>query len=785
MIPGAYGRVSIPAKIPLVAVSGSDLLLLCVWCEGEVDAVEGVYINDEALPAAQCHHYTGEEEQGVDPWLAAAIEGYTDTLPGVSYSVIRLKPDDSLSRTIEARVRGWHVYDPRPMITDYRRNPALALADFIVRTTGRAMDWDSVEALADIHDDIMADGQPRRRIDLLIDTVAAIDTWIETLREYAGCFIVWDDPVRLVPDRPRAVDHSIGPASILTLELRKAGMDDSPNRVVVEYLDTTQEPWRTREAATPYPVGEQLREQRVTLLGIQHYAQALRQAEDRLARYNLIDLRARLTVFDEGLEVTEGDIVAVSHPVGLADKEFRVLAVDAIDRGRWAFELEEYAPGAYSDDVTASPTTPDTGLPDPTVVPDGPAPVLTEEVYQLQNGTYSTRLRITWATVNYPYYHQYMVAVSDGAEDIWKALITGNEYVTGALQEGVEYTVTIGVLGFGGIASTTNGSATITAQGKLLPPGDVPSLSAFEVGGEVRLAWEAAIDLDIWRYELRYAEVGDTWAQAQVIDRIDGLRTSTRDVPPGTWDLLIRAIDSVGNYSPNDTRITITVTLDSDARFQGEQYLDNAEAVAMQRLVSGTWVPRIDGDTWYNVFTGDWGDYPLPVAAYHSGGTQEWISETIDVGTVVSGVWQLQHWGSSLRGVITRQIELSEDGITWALFPGQSSVYGKARYGRARLRAAGLNSLMVEVPYVYFRVDAFPRTETGSLTTSAAGATTVVLEHDYVSFIAINLQPSGTTPRTAVFDNVQMGSPSSFDVYLFDASGDQVAGDVSWEFKGV
>lgn len=64
----------------------------------------------------------------------------------------------------------------------------------------------------------------------------------------------------------------------------------------------------------------------------------------------------------------------------------------------------------------------------------------------------------------------------------------------------------------------------------------------------------------------------------------------------------------------------------------------------------------------------------------------------------------------------------------------------------------------------------FPGEETGTVTTSAAGPTTVTLSNTYYAVKNLQLTPSGTATRAAVYDNIITGDPSSFDVYLFRAT---------------
>ena len=107
------------------------------------------------------------------------------------------------------------------------------------------------------------------------------------------------------------------------------------------------------------------RESEISLPGIQSASQAQREAIERLNKLTLADLSFSIDVFDEGLKIEPGDVVAVSHPLGLVEKGMRVGGIDNTGPGRWTLQLIEYDPAAYSDAVVSNPSTPDTSLPSP------------------------------------------------------------------------------------------------------------------------------------------------------------------------------------------------------------------------------------------------------------------------------------------------------------------------------------------------------------------------------------------------------------------------------------
>ncbi len=204
-----YGRARLGAQIADVLTYQGRLVLLAVWGEGPIEAIESWTLNDETpAPGVQATHYTGQVGQGIDPTLAAAYmalgHSYMDTLPGIAYSVIQVPPTDSAGvPTVQAIIKGRLLYDPRTDTTGWSDNPALALADFLGAPGygwGRAVDWPSVSQAADACDELV-DGEKRRTIGLVLDQVSECRQWAEALRTYAGCWIAQGDSgLRLIPD---------------------------------------------------------------------------------------------------------------------------------------------------------------------------------------------------------------------------------------------------------------------------------------------------------------------------------------------------------------------------------------------------------------------------------------------------------------------------------------------------------------------------------------------------------------------------------------------------------
>lgn len=820
-VPIIYGRDQVGALVGTVTQAGGDWIVLCIWCHGGragIEAIEQVTTGGKSTAGrVTWTHYLGTPDQGIDPILAAAIPGYSDTLAFVrggvptafAYSVARYPTTEGFLR-FEATIRGLKVHDPRDLAQDadtpstwvYSDNAGLALADFEssrLYGRGRDVDWASVATLADACDELLIDDSRRRRINLTLLRPATTQSWIDVLRTYAGAILISEGGfTKFVPDRPAAVTRTITASDIIqgTFLPSLRGLGQSPTVVTVWYTDTRGEQWSDRPARAYAPgVSDGTtpwRESVIRLPGIDSYAQAYREALERLNYGLLVDADLQFDARDASLQDQEGDVVDIIHPqLGPSAKPFRIVKVQTVAAGTWRIWAEEYQPGVYSDEVATEPTYGDTSLPDPNHPPQLSGLTATEEVIQLQNGTWASRLRVSWDLPDYPYAKSYSVAVYNGTDLVWSGTALRAEIATPAVQEGVYYSIEATVVTSTG-GESDPAVAYITALGKYLIPGDVPSLTGFEVGGEVRLSWTPAVDIDIWRYEIRYGSVGVSWDDATVLDRVDALRLVTKEVPAGDWDFLVRALDSVGQYSAGDARKAITVTTDAEAFLVGTHDFDtptlsNVEVFTLGRTDSA--IRYVTADTSQTVdamFSDPLDGYTNPLDTYHAPVSATWLSETWDLGQVLSGNWLCDIGSlSALSGAYTAQLELSTDGVEWDVFPSLSAKTG-ARYARMRVTSTSNSTFLLILPYVTLRLDAVAREETGTITTAASGATEVTVG----AFSAVKeviLTPETSVPRSAVYDNIQLGDPSStFDIYLFNSvTGAQESGIVRYKFRGV
>lgn len=697
------------------------------------------------------------------------------------------------------------VFNP---VTQYSNNPALALANFLadpVKGYGDTVDWNSVGIAAARCDEQLA-GTARHACKITFDRQVKKKDIEETLRGAAGCFVVREGGTTyLVPDAP--VDTS-GTLHLLAADWDTASLRYSqreagraPNRIAVRYTSTAVKPWA--EAYTDYIESADVTaglvdavEMVVNATWITSYAEAIRLRNRYYAEHQLGLKGLEFEVFEKGWKIRRGDVIRLTNDVDLAAKAVRVQEVRSLGFAKLKITAQEYHAAMYSDDAPAAPTVPSSTLPSPRTVLPVTALAMVEEVYLDQSQSalvasgakYVSRFRITWTRSADRYLLDTVVKFVNGATTIFEGPTVGAEYVSPPVQQGQTYSVQVqarNVLGF--LAATVSASA--IAQGKLLVPGNVPRISqAIELGGEVLLAWDAAVDIDIIRYEWRYTPntTSGSWESATFIDRVDSLRARFKGLPVGTHRFYVKAIDSVPQYSATAAYVDITITSDANAFLQALEFISPTLTSMIAHRVEGeTWSRWITAfaDTWSTLFPSAMSTYTNPIASYHTAGTSKFVGESQDVGSLITGAWSLSASVTALSGSVTYSIETSPDNAVWTPQSGISYT-GAARYVRPVIETTGAMEIL-RPPVI--TLAAVTRKESGGPVTSSAGAaTTISLSGKYAKAVRITITPLGTAARIATLNNVVLSTSgaNSFDVYLFDAAGTQVASSFNWDHEG-
>lgn len=694
-------------------------------------------------------------------------------------------------------------------VTQYSNNPALALANFLadpVQGYGDTMDWNSV-GLAAARCDEQPGGAPRHTVSAYFDEQRPKQDVEDTLRAAAGCFVVREGGTTyLVPDAPVVLSGTpqLAAADWMpeTLRYTQRGQGSAPNRIVVRYTNTTLKPWAEAytdpiESADVTAGIVDAVEMVVNAPWITKHAEAVRLRNRYAAEHSLAIRGLEFEAFDTLFRRRRADVIRISNGVDLADKAIRIARLVALGLGRVRVIAQEYSDALYSNDAPAEPVTPSTTLANPNVVLQVTGLTMIEEVYLDQSQSalvasgakYLSRFRIAWTRSADRFLLDNVVKFVNGSTTIFEGPTVGTEYVSPPVQQGQTYSVQVQARNVLGFLASPAATASATAQGKLLVPGNVPRISqAIELGGEVLLAWDAAVDIDIIRYEWRYTPntTGGSWESATFIDRVDSLRARFKGLPVGTHRFYVKAIDSVPQYSATAAYVDITITSDANAFLQALEFvsptLTNMIAYRVEGERWSRWITAF-ADTWNTLFPSAMSTYTNPIASYHTAGTSKFVGESQDVGSLITGAWSMSAQVTALSGTVVYSIETSPDNATWTPQAGISYT-GAARYVRAVIETTGAMEIL-RPPVI--TLAAVTRKESGGPVTSSAGAaTTISLAGKYAKAVRITVTPNGTTARMPTVDNVvlSLSGANSFDVYLFDAAGTQVASSFRWDFEG-
>jgi hypothetical protein len=807
-IPIIYGRVQKGALIGPINYTAGVWTVCLIWCLGEIEAVDTLLINGAApVSGVTVTHYPGTTSQTADPLLAAAIPGYADTMVastpagsiGIAYSVVQYSNShyDNWPAFV-ADLRGKKVWNPATATTVYSANPALHLGDLLRSTIygqGLTVDDTDLETAMDACDEVVT-SEARRTAGTVIDTVQDVEQWAEILRAYAACWIVRrGGTAHLIPDKAAASVQTFTASDIVEGSLRVVKQDSSnvPTVVRVKYTDTSAAEWREGDAVAKLSGVDAgtvpWRESVVSMPGVNRYSQAYREAVERLNKLQLADLGTDFETFDEALKREIGDVITLTHFVGLTSKALRITEDPVQVRpGRWRIVASEYDAAAYNSSVENAPSTADGNLPEMGAPGAVTGLTLTESNYQLQNGDYASRIKATWTASSDPFVTSYQVTVRAGGAVIYSATTRDTEATTPPVQELIAHQVDVYALTPLYVGAAASG--TITVVGKTAVPSGPASLAGYEVASEVRLAWPAdASDFDIRRYEIRYGTTGGSWATADVLDQVDALTYTTRAIPEGTWRFYVNSIDSVGQYGTTPASVDIEVTLDDNAYLAHQETCATGSTTLMvgklETRGSSTTTYYSDGaDTWTSLFgAAAMSTFTADLASYQTmAGTSEWISAAVGVGSSMTGDWLGEVTYTDHSGTATAQLGLSTDNVSYTW--GNLSRKGTARYAKIRVQGTGVFSVKVPGPQVSLRVIA--RETNGSGTSSSGAVTTVDTGVAASDFKSISVIPISDTQYTVSVSNLDTsGATATFDVSIRNTGGSRVAVNFLWATRTV
>lgn len=610
----------------------------------QIDAIENLYIDDRTVVfgAASDPRWgtgvwankvflspvAGTDSQEVQPDLHAqkpTVWTDTDRQQGCGGAYLILVWDQNLfpeggEPEIEFLVRGKPCYDPRYGRTEWTRNAALIIADFICnqtkfgfKKTYADIDLDILAVAANACDEtvVLADASTEARycIDGVFDTSETKEQVLQEMLAAMQGYIVWGPQIRIYAGVWRAPTITLTDADLrgelsITTHLPQNETFNCIKGTYVNPANKYQEddiPVIKNSTYITQDGGVEIYEDVAMNFVTQNgQAQRLNKIELEMNRQGIqVNFPAKLS----GLLLQAGDTVALTlGKYGYSSKTFRVDETDfVVDSDSVGIDLvlREIASGVYdwADGAeTVNDLAPNTSLPSPTTVDAVTGLTLTSGTTQLyirNDGTVQPRIRVDWTSSTNPYVQSggyYQVEFKLHAASEWTqtaAVIAPNNftYITD-VKDGQVYDVRVYALNALGFKSAATEVDSHTVIGKTAAPSDVGSLTAMKADFGIVITWPAISDLDADQYEIR---VGATnWASSTMISRGRGESFAWAFQTAGTYVLRIKAIDTTGNYSTNDVTTSITISTPSTPA-SITSALDEANLVL-------TWTPPTTSD---------------------------------------------------------------------------------------------------------------------------------------------------------------------------------------------
>jgi len=417
----------------------NDLLhVIIVWCEGGVESIDDILLNDISITDskfnakdggrwAYAYNFTNGMAGLSSPHLKAAgwdgaakdhrLDGLACTYLRLEWSIGDNAPFTGIPDAT-AIIKGRRVRNLETGVTEYSENPAYCTFDYLTHPIfGKDLqaseyDLDSFKVGGRIANTAVPKFQGSEETQPLFTCNAVIDTGQSVL-----------DNTEILSKSMRALMPIINGKLTLVIE-----QDDEPtpyslsendfdgkikydegskskryNRVIVEYIDKELS-YSEQDAVYPEPDSELadqwlaedngvLLEYRFKVSSCTNYYEA-RQMARILAMLSRESLSFTATVAPIGLRYTIGDVIPINHKkLGWVNKPFRLIGKTDQPNGQFTFNLREHQPYIYNWlNGNVRPPIPSTSLPDPrniaapvnfssTLLNDGHVQVAWESVY--------------------------------------------------------------------------------------------------------------------------------------------------------------------------------------------------------------------------------------------------------------------------------------------------------------------------------------------------------------------------------------------------------------------
>lgn len=613
-IPVVYGERLLGGTRVFIETSGTDntyLYIALVLCEGEINAVTQIQINDDAVTfngsfadgteitsndskygtTIKAQPFYGTDGQSASSLLSTLSSwGSNHKLSGICYVAFRFTWDaDKYTGipNIKVKIQGKKIstFDASSNETtgQYSTNPAFVLLDFMRNERyGKGiplteLDIPSFYSASQIADTTVTyftgtTGKLFECHTVLNTNKKILDNVKTLLRGMRGLLPYVQGKYKLIIESTGTASFTLDESNIIGgIKVESERKDQKYNRVLVNFVNPDKNyqadtiVYDTDHATLKTADGGFLQEGNITLNTINSPYQAHEFGKIILQR-SRNNLKLGLTANYEALDLAIGDIVNLTSTIlGMTNKPFRVSGMTLNSNFTTSLSLQEHQDSWYTfDTITQVATVPDTTLPNPFTVQPPASVTLDDTLISYNDGTVIVAMDITIGASPDQFVREYQVEYkrtsdanfivhSKGTVDLFHRVLN--------VISGDNYTVRVKAINSLGVESS-NVSATRDIVGEIAPPSDVEDFSINIVGSDAHLSWKSIPDADLNYYVLNFTTetVNPEWQNSfPIVARISRPATSIT-VPARTGSYLIKAKDKSGNFSPNEAIITTNIT---------------------------------------------------------------------------------------------------------------------------------------------------------------------------------------------------------------------------------
>lgn len=613
-IPVVYGERLLGGTRVFVETSGTDntyLYMALVLCEGEINAITEIQVNDETVTfsgsfangteitsndsnygtTVKAQPFYGADDQSASSLLATLTNwGSNHKLSGICYVAFRFEWDaDKYTGipNIKVKVQGKKIstFDGSSNETtgQYSTNPAFVLLDFLRNERyGKGISLTEIDVPSFYTASTIADttvtyytGTTGKLFEcnaVLNTNKKILDNVKTLLRGMRGLLPYVQGEYKLLIESTGTATFTLNEDNIIGgVKLESERKDQKYNRVLVNFVNPEKGyqadtiVYDTDHATLKTADGGFLQEGNVTLDTINSPYQAHEFGKIVLQR-SRNNLKLGLTVNYEALDLAIGDIVNVSSTIlGMTNKPFRVSGMTLNANFTASLSLQEHQDSWYTfSTINEVDTIGDTNFPDPFTVQPPSSVTLADELISYNDGTVIVAMNITIGASPDQFVREYQVEYkrtadsnfivhSRGTVDLFHRVLN--------VISGDNYTVRVKAINSLGVEST-NVTATRDIVGEIDPPSDVQDFAINIVGTDAHLSWESIPDADLNYYVVNFTTetVNPEWQNSfTLINRVSRPATSVT-VPARTGSYLIKAVDKLGNFSSNEAIITTNIT---------------------------------------------------------------------------------------------------------------------------------------------------------------------------------------------------------------------------------